>query len=74
MAMGRSARHGIFIKGQDGVERLASVDHVILDKTGTLTQGKLTLAEQYFLSALSPDDTRRKFCPLWRRWSGFRAM
>jgi Cu2+-exporting ATPase len=48
VAMGRAARRGVFIKGQDGVERLASSDHVILDKTGTLTEGSLSVIEQYF--------------------------
>lgn len=48
VAMGRAARRGIFIKGQDGVERLASTEHVILDKTGTLTEGNLSIVERHF--------------------------
>jgi len=48
VAMGRAARRGIFIKGQDGVERLASVDHAILDKTGTLTEGRLSIVESRY--------------------------
>ncbi|HEY3296384.1 MAG TPA: heavy metal translocating P-type ATPase [bacterium] len=48
VAMGRAARRGIFIKGHDGVERLASVDHVILDKTGTLTEGRLSVVDARF--------------------------
>lgn len=53
VAMGRAARRGIFIKGQDGVERLASVDHVILDKTGTLTEGKLSVRDSYVAEGFS---------------------
>ncbi|KAH0649588.1 hypothetical protein KY285_034836 [Solanum tuberosum] len=34
------ARQGLLIRGGDVLERLASVDHVMLDKTGTLAEGK----------------------------------
>jgi Cu2+-exporting ATPase len=51
IAMGRAARRGIFIKGADGVERLASVQHVILDKTGTITHGQLSLVAQHYLTS-----------------------
>ncbi len=53
MAMGRAARKGIFIKGADGVERLAGVNHVILDKTGTLTYGIPQLRSKCFVRGIS---------------------
>lgn len=34
------ARQGLLIRGGDVLERLASIDYVALDKTGTLTEGK----------------------------------
>ncbi|MDX1611427.1 MAG: heavy metal translocating P-type ATPase, partial [Candidatus Thermoplasmatota archaeon] len=40
---GLGAEHGILYKGGDVLERLARVDVVALDKTGTLTQGEPTL-------------------------------
>lgn len=40
VAIGRSAQLGILFKGGESVERLARVDTVLLDKTGTLTEGK----------------------------------
>lgn len=37
---GRGAENGILIKGGDALEILNRVDHVVLDKTGTLTTGR----------------------------------
>ena len=39
------ARHGILFRGGAAVERLAEVDVVALDKTGTLTTGELAVVE-----------------------------
>ncbi len=39
-SIGASAKRGILIKGGSYLERLASVDVVLLDKTGTLTLGE----------------------------------
>ncbi|MBL8757352.1 MAG: heavy metal translocating P-type ATPase, partial [Phycisphaerae bacterium] len=44
VAIGRAARAGAFIKGGDAIQRLASPGRIILDKTGTLTVGRLALA------------------------------
>lgn len=40
----RAARAGIFIKNPDALDRLRHVDTVLLDKTGTLTEGHATVA------------------------------
>ncbi|MGC1299858.1 MAG: heavy metal translocating P-type ATPase [Alloacidobacterium sp.] len=40
VAVGRAAQMGILFKGGESVERLAHIDTVVLDKTGTLTIGK----------------------------------
>jgi len=42
-AVGRAARSGILIKGGDALEVLARPARMILDKTGTLTEGRLAV-------------------------------
>jgi Cu2+-exporting ATPase len=43
VALGRAARRGILIKGADALERLATPGTLFVDKTGTLTAGKLAV-------------------------------
>ena len=45
VASGRLLRRGVLLKSPDGLERLAAVDTVVMDKTGTLTLGRLELTE-----------------------------
>jgi Cu2+-exporting ATPase len=42
-AIGRAARKRILIKGGDSLENLARPGRMVLDKTGTLTEGKLAV-------------------------------
>jgi Cd2+/Zn2+-exporting ATPase len=44
-ALSRSAHFGAIARGGDVIERLSKVNHVLLDKTGTLTSGKPRLGE-----------------------------
>jgi cation-transporting P-type ATPase A/B/Cu+-exporting ATPase len=44
VACGRGARMGIFIKGYPALESSQAIDTVVLDKTGTVTTGKMSLA------------------------------
>jgi cation-transporting P-type ATPase A/B/Cu+-exporting ATPase len=49
VASGRGAQLGIFFKGHQGLETSRAVDTVLLDKTGTVTQGKMSLAGLFVL-------------------------
>ncbi|MFW5920293.1 MAG: heavy metal translocating P-type ATPase [Polyangiales bacterium] len=44
----RLGRHGLVVRGGETVERLAAVDTVALDKTGTLTRAEARLADVVF--------------------------
>ncbi|HTO09333.1 MAG TPA: heavy metal translocating P-type ATPase [Myxococcota bacterium] len=44
VAMGRGASAGILFRDAEAIERLREVDTLALDKTGTLTEGRPTLA------------------------------
>jgi Cu+-exporting ATPase len=48
---GRGAATGVLIKNAEALERFEQVDTLVVDKTGTLTEGKPALAE---LTALPP--------------------
>jgi Cu2+-exporting ATPase len=51
VATGRLFRGGIVLKASDGLERLAEIDTIVLDKTGTLTLGRPQLVgEKTFTS------------------------
>ncbi|WP_433222281.1 heavy metal translocating P-type ATPase [Microtetraspora malaysiensis] len=51
---GRGAQLGILIKGPEVLESTRKIDTVVLDKTGTVTEGKMTLIEVH--TADDPDD------------------
>ncbi len=45
VASGRGARLGIFFKGYQALEASRQVDTVVLDKTGTVTTGRMTVTD-----------------------------
>jgi Cu+-exporting ATPase len=53
VATGRAAEHGVLVKGGDTLERLSQVRTVLLDKTGTITEGKPAVT--HIVTARRPD-------------------
>src|SRR5205814_2360124 len=58
-AMGRLAGTGVLLKGGAALERLAGVRAMAFDKTGTITEGRLELAEIVSLADVPPDEVLR---------------
>jgi len=52
-AAGRGAQAGVLVKDAEALERMASVDTLIVDKTGTLTMGKPKLTDTIALEAVT---------------------
>lgn len=44
-ATGRGAQEGVLIKDAEALERMAKINVIVVDKTGTLTEGKPTLTD-----------------------------
>jgi len=51
VAVGRGAQLGVLFKGGEAIERLAHLDAVVLDKTGTLTEGRPVLESIHVFAA-----------------------
>lgn len=48
VGLGRAANNGILIKGANTLEAFKDIRYVVLDKTGTLTTGKLQIGQYHF--------------------------
>lgn len=68
-ATGRGAQAGILIKDAEALERLAKVDTLIVDKTGTLTMGKPVITDIISCSH-HPEDEILRLAASMERGSG----
>jgi Cu+-exporting ATPase len=66
VGVGRGAAAGILIRNAEALERLEKVDTLVIDKTGTLTLGKPTLATVESLGTVSEDEILRLAASLER--------
>lgn len=55
-ATGRGAQTGVLIKDAEALERMAKVDTLVVDKTGTLTEGKPELTDVIAFGKASQED------------------
>ncbi len=63
VAVGRGAQLGVLFKGGEALERLAHLDAVVMDKTGTLTVGRPVLAAVHPLAGHAESDLSNGSAP-----------
>ena len=56
---GRGAQLGVLIKGPQVLEQTRSIDTIVLDKTGTITEGKLELVGVALLNGATRTEVLR---------------
>lgn len=66
VATGRAARNGVLFRSAEAIERLPLVDTLLVDKTGTLTEGKPRVASIDEAQDMSSDEILRLSASLER--------
>ncbi|KAF7547430.1 hypothetical protein G7046_g9013 [Stylonectria norvegica] len=68
---GVGAENGILIKGGAALERTTKVTQIVLDKTGTITYGKMSVAKMNLASSWQESDVQKR---LWWTLVGLAEM
>jgi len=71
VAMGRGATTGVLFRNAEAIEILRKVDTLVVDKTGTLTEGKPKLVSVTSVGGTSETDLLRGIA-IRRRWGSKR--
>src|SRR5687767_12535154 len=66
VATGRGATMGVLFRNAEAIERLRAVDTLVVDKTGTLTEGKPRLADVVAADGVEVDEVLRLAASLER--------
>lgn len=56
VGVGQGAKHGVLIKNAEALERMEKVDTLVVDKTGTLTEGRPKLTRIVTAEGFAEDD------------------
>jgi len=56
---GRGAQLGVLITGPEALEGAERIDTIVLDKTGTVTEGRMTVVDTTVVGAVDEDELRR---------------
>ena len=59
VGVGRAGQLGILVKGQDALETSGKIDTVVLDKTGTLTTGRMAVTDVLCAEGVTPSAVLR---------------
>ena len=73
VSVGRGARAGILVRNAAALERLEKVDTLVLDKTGTLTEGKPRLIDIVPASDVDESDLLRSAASVERERASARG-
>ena len=66
VGVGRGAQHGVLIRDAEALERMEKVDTLVVDKTGTLTEGRPKVVHIEAAPGLQPDDLLQKLASVER--------
>ncbi len=66
VGLGRGARAGVLVRDAEALERLEKVDTVVVDKTGTLTEGRPRVSAVVAAAGFAGDDVLRLAAALER--------
>ena len=66
VGVGKGAQHGVLIRDAEALERMEKVDALVLDKTGTLTEGRPKVVHIEPAPGFSKDDVLQKLASVER--------
>lgn len=66
VGVGRGAQHGVLIRDAEALERMEKVDTLVVDKTGTLTEGRPKVVHIEPAAGFEPDDILQKLASVER--------
>jgi Cu+-exporting ATPase len=66
VGVGRGAQHGVLIRDAEALERMEKVDTLVVDKTGTLTEGRPKVVHVETVDGVSQEDLLGKLASVER--------
>jgi len=66
VGVGRGAQHGVLIRDAEALERMEKVDTLVVDKTGTLTEGRPTVVHVEAAPGFQADEVLQKLASVER--------
>jgi Cu+-exporting ATPase len=64
VGVGKGAQSGVLIKNAEALEKMNKIDTLIVDKTGTLTEGKPSVGNMYVVDGFKVEDVLQKIASL----------
>ena len=66
VGVGKGAQHGVLIRDAEALEKMEKVDTLVVDKTGTLTEGRPKVVHIEPAAGFSADDVLQKLASVER--------